>query len=185
MNVKKKKPIVSILAAAGLSLTLLAGCGSSDAGSAASTEAAAAQTAASEGTTEEAAQASIDPAKVVADLVASGAYSGTMTQLDNSLISSIYGIPEDSYTDAVVYVGDGTTTETAAVFTTADEDAAKSLQDMLSSYVSDQIETYQDYDPDEVTKLEAATVETNGAYVLCCIPADGDAAAGIIDSEFR
>lgn len=175
MKAQKHKRAAALAATALLASTLLAGCGS--AGAAADSGTA--------GTATEAASAAIDPAGVAADLVASGAYSGTMTQLDNSLIPSIYGISEDSYTDAVVYVGDGTTTETAAVFTTADADAAKSLADELTSWVSDQIETYQDYDPDEVTKLQAATVKASGVYVLCCVPSDADAAASVIDSEFR
>ena len=72
--------------------------------------------------------------------------------------------------------------EELAIFTLTDEKAAQTVLSALQQRVEDQRAALENYQPDEVGKLDNAIVEQRGASVLLLVPADADAAKTALDS---
>ena len=45
-----------------------------------------------------------------------------------------------------------------------------------------QKDSYADYAPDQVPKLDTAVVRTCGEYVIVCVSADNEKAASVVDA---
>ena len=85
-------------------------------------------------------------------------------------------------TGCAVYTTPTAGAEEIAVFTLVDEDAAKSALDALTQRVADQKEALENYQPDEVSKLDNAILEQRGNSVLLAVAADADAAQKALDA---
>ena len=64
------------------------------------------------------------------------------------------------------------------------EDAAKEILSAFEQRVILQSESYADYMPDEVPKLEDAVVRREGVYVLLCVAEDADGGVEVMDNYF-
>ena len=155
---KTKKILCTLMAVMCIGTAALTGCGSdsdsSTAGSANS--AAAAQT-----------NESVDVTAVA--------------ELDEAKIEKIIGISADSYTKAKVYVSSsGGTAEEIDCFEAKDADSAKAIADTLTARVESQKKVFENYVPEEMTKLNDPVLVTNGNYVYLCLSNDNDKAKEII-----
>ena len=131
----------------------LTGCGSDSDSSTANSanSAAAAQT-----------NESVDVTAVADKLKDGIEFKDELAELDEAKIEKIIGISADSYTKAKVY------------------DSAKAISDTLTARVESQKKVFENYVPEEMTKLNDPVLVTNGNYVYLCLSNDNDKAKEII-----
>lgn len=169
---KTKKLLCTLMAVMCLSTAALAGCGSSSDSSQA-------------GSTNSAAQAQTDEnidVTAVADKLKDGVeFKDEMAELDEAKIEKIIGISADSYVKGKVFVSSsGGTAEEIDCFEAKDADAAKTIADTLTARVESQKKVFENYVPEEMTKLNDPVLVTKGNYVFLCLSNDNDKAKEII-----
>ncbi len=118
-----------------------------------------------------------DPEKTTQALLESGAFSVEPEQLDAALLYDFEGngLDGDAVTESRAYAISGMA-EQAAVLVCRDEDAAQQVEAMLKTYLADMEESYRNYAPAEVSKLEDAILERRDNAVLLVVANDPDAA---------
>ncbi|MBU5435163.1 DUF4358 domain-containing protein [Pseudoflavonifractor sp. MSJ-37] len=127
--------------------------------------------------------APFDPASAAQALQDSGAFSEPLEQMDKDLAcGTLYDISADDVADCAVYTTPTAGAEEIAVFAMTSEDAAKSALSALEQRVVDQKEALASYQPDEVSKLDAAVLEQRGSSVLLAVANDADAARKAVDA---
>ena len=162
---KTKKILCTLMAVMCIGTAALTGCGSDSDSSTANSanSAAAAQT-----------NESVD-VTAVADKLKDG------IEFKDELAEKIIGISADSYTKAKVYVSSsGGTAEEIDCFEAKDADSAKAIADTLTARVESQKKVFENYVPEEMTKLNDPVLVTNGNYVYLCLSNDNDKAKEII-----
>lgn len=167
-----KKIICTLMAVMCLSTAALTGCGSSDDSSSAGSanSAAAAQS-----------DETVDAAAVADKLKDGIEFKDEMAELDEAKIEKIIGVAADSYVKGKVYVSSsGGTAEEIDCFEAKDEDSAKTIADTLTARVESQKKVFENYVPEEMTKLNDPVLVTKGNYVFLCLSNDNDKAKEII-----
>lgn len=117
-----------------------------------------------------------DPEGTTRALIGAGAFSEELERLDTDILLRFYELDESKVTAAVGYASTGLTAEEAAVFEMTDEAAAKEAEGALKAHLDYQIESNEDYRPQEMPKLEKAVVERRGKTLLFLVAADYPAA---------
>lgn len=125
---------------------------------------------------------SFAPLATVQALLDSGAFSETLEELDPMLLFPLSGETED-YEGSVLYYSTGATSEAAAVIVARDAGQAAEAEEVLETWVENQIEAVRNYQPAEVEKLEHAIVETRGNTVLLTVAADWEKAQAAVPAE--
>ena len=161
---KTKKILCTLIAVMCIGTAALTGCGSDSNSSTASS-----------------ANESVD-VPAVADKLKNGIeFKDELAELDEAKIEKIIGISADSYTKAKVYVSSsGGTAEEIDCFEAKDADSAKAIADTLTARVESQKKVFENYVPEEMTKLGDPVLVTNGNYVYLCLSNDNDKAKEII-----
>jgi len=110
----------------------------------------------------------ITDAKALTD---AGAFSGIMTEVDNDVVPLLYGIEEAAVVECVCYAATNTSVsaDEVAVFVMEDADGAAAAAAACKQRVSDQIDIYRDYGPDQVPRLEDAVILQRDNTVLLAI----------------
>ena len=163
-----KTSIIAVILAFAAALSLFAGCDEKK------TE---------EGVTTSATQAAPEAVEIDIDAVAESLRSGvkfddTLEKLEGDAVGFYYDIGEG--VSAAVYFGSGATAEEIAVFDGGDEAGGAAVEEMVKNHVSEQIESYRNYVPDEVARLEKSVIIKEGRYVFLCVTYDAETARGII-----
>ncbi len=113
------------------------------------------------------------------------AYEDPLEKLDDGMVGMLYAV-DGLVTGSVVYMGSGATAEEIAVFACNDANTAKNeVRPIVEEHVEDQIESFRDYVPGEVTKLEQAVIRQAGSYVVLSVSNDPDAANSILDEYLK
>lgn len=124
-----------------------------------------------------------DPAADAQTLLDSGAFSEPLVEMEQDVAcDALYKIDSATVTGSAVYTTPTAGAEELAIFTLTDEKAAQTVLSALQQRVEDQRAALENYQPDEVGKLDNAIVEQRGASVLLLVPADADAAKTALDS---
>lgn len=128
------------------------------------------------------AAAPFDPAKATQALLDSSAFSVSLEELDASLLYDFqgYGLSEDAITASASYSASGLT-EQVSVLVCKDADAAQQVLSLLEDYLADAKETYRNYAPAELPKLDSAILEQRHTSILLVVAADSDAARAAVD----
>ena len=107
-------------------------------------------------------------------------YADTLMPLDLDTAGMFLNLSEINVTKAAIYDGSGGTAEEIVVLECATEDDAKKAEEVLKTRVSEQIESFTDYVPGELTKLNAAVIKVNGKYAVLSVSDTPDEAGKII-----
>ena len=86
------------------------------------------------------------------------AYKDELAPIDLDTAKMFYSFSDADITEAVFYESSGATAEEIAVIKCGSEAEAGKAEDVLRNRVSEQIESYKDYVPAELEKLNAAVV---------------------------
>lgn len=95
---------------------------------------------------------------------------------------SIYGVDSSLCTKAAFYAGSSATADEIAVFNCVDDSARQTVADAVQARIDYLREGYGSYGPDQVPKIDSASVITKGNTVIICICENSDAVQGVIDS---
>lgn len=130
----------------------------------------------------EAAETGYDPAKVTEALLDSAAFSQPLDTLDLETACSVqYGIDAASVADGAVYTSLTAGAEEFAVLVLAEGGDAQAVKTALEEHLATRKEELENYQPEELTKLDNAILEVRGSSVLLVVPADADAARELVD----
>ena len=121
-----------------------------------------------------------DPAVTAQSLLDSGAFSDALEEVNTSVAATLYGVDEADIADGVVYMSLSAGAEEIAVLVLSDADAAAAAMEGLEAHVADQRAALENYQPDEVSKLDGAILQQKGSSVLLAVCADPEAAKAVL-----
>lgn len=125
----------------------------------------------------------IDAQALAKDLTQKVAYADDLNQIPQETAEELYLI--DTEENAYVYVSSGATAEEVAVFEFADGEKAAEAVEAANTRIQEQTDSFADYIPEEVEKLEQAIVKQSGRYLVVCITDDTEGAEDVMDSYFE
>ncbi len=108
-------------------------------------------------------------------------YTDEMAAIDLETAGMIYYFGEASVTNACIYESSGATAEEIAVFECADEASADLMEKAVADRIAEQKESFENYVPEELVKLDNAILVRSGKYVILSVSADAEQARKIID----
>lgn len=156
---KTTKASMTLLSTALLLICLLAGCGGNP--------------------------APLPDAETLANrLLTEQAFTDELEQLAPEVALSLYQIDGGDVAASVVYTGTGATAEEVAVFEAVDADAAGRIRTAVEARVADQKQSFENYIPTEIPKLQQAVVAGRDTVVVLCVPAESDETARSICGEY-
>lgn len=167
----KKKILVTLIAALTVCAAGLTSCGGGDGSSSAG-----------ENTASQSAASNDKDVSAVADELSTGIkYVDSLSELGDNMVENILGIKAELYTKCKVYVGSGgMTAEEIACFEAKDEASAGEIRKALETRISNQKESFKDYQPAEMPKLNDPVLIVSGNKVFMCISDDNAKAREII-----
>ncbi len=101
------------------------------------------------------------------------AFEDTLEEIDRDVITWRYGVGDDI--EARVFVGSGATAEEACVMKAPDSQTAAELLAGLEQYLQDTRDSFENYQPKEVRKIDGAFLKQYNSTVVLVISADDDA----------
>ncbi len=126
--------------------------------------------------------APFDPESTAQALLDSGAFSEPLEEMSVDLAcGTLYDIDAEAVTGCAVYTSLTAGAEEIAVLTFNSEDAASSALEALEQRVADQRAALENYQPQEVSKLDGAILEQRGNSVLLAVAEDASAAQAVLD----
>lgn len=123
-----------------------------------------------------------DVAATADKLVQTISFEDEMSELPESMLPKLYNIEEQTLTAAKVYVSTGATAEEVAVFEAKTSNDAKTIENAAKARIEKQKNSFRDYVPEEMPKLENPVIVTEGNYVILCVSNQNDKAKEIINS---
>lgn len=120
----------------------------------------------------------IDINTVADNLLNNITYEDELSQVDYDMV---YEMDDIQINESVVYVSSGATAEEIAAFSCTTEDDAKKVQTVLENRVEEQKESFQNYFPEELVKLDKAVIIKEGKSVVLSISNDEQKAEDIIN----
>ncbi len=127
-------------------------------------------------------KADFDVDALANDLATKITYQDSLAQMDLDSAGMFLNLSGLDVVKASVYEGSGGTAEEIVVLECATDADAKKAEDVLKTRVSEQIESFTDYVPEELTKLNAAVIKVSGKYAVLSVSDTPDEARKIIDS---
>lgn len=127
-------------------------------------------------------KADFDVAALGNDLNTKITYRDSLMEMDLDTAGMFLNLSDVNVTKAAIYEGSGGTAEEIVVLECASDDDAKAAEQVLKTRVAEQIESFTDYVPEELTKLNAAVIKVNGKYAVLSVSDTPDEARKIIDS---
>ena len=108
-------------------------------------------------------------------------YTDTLSSMDDSLMDYLYpDIDTADVSEKTIYISTGSTAEEIAAFQAVDEEAAKRIEEGLKKRIEQQTESFTNYVPEEVKRLEDAVLVRHGAYVVLSVSGDAAKAKDIL-----
>lgn len=123
--------------------------------------------------------------QAASDLLASEAFTDTLTKCDNDKAISLYGVDEALLAEYEVYIGTGATAEEIAIFRVKDSKDVSTVKAACETRVADQKQACENYLPAEMPKLESPVIQTAGNYVVLCISNDNAKIQTVLDGYLK
>lgn len=113
--------------------------------------------------------------QAVIDALSTKAYFGTdFYEVEGSVLIQMYGI-EIENVSALGYAGSGGVADELTIFSVDTATDADTILQIAKDRVTERIEAYKSYKPDEVFKLEHAFVEKYDNFIVVGVSSDADA----------
>lgn len=107
-------------------------------------------------------------------------FKSSMNEADDDMFFMTYGIKKEQIVAQKTYLSEGGTAEEISVVECSDSVEAVKVRNAFESRVSNQINSYKDYIPEELEKLNSPVIRVKGKYVVLCISDNNDKANSII-----
>ncbi len=122
----------------------------------------------------------IDIAKLGERLNSEIVYDDSLGKLGIDKASMFLNLTDIDIVDGVIYEGAGATAEEIVVLECASGEEAVKAKERLSDRVKEQKESFENYVPAEIPKLDSAVIEATGRYAILCVSGDANRAREII-----
>ena len=121
------------------------------------------------------------------DLTASIDFGSNMAEMSEIAAENFYFIYDtDILEDYVIYMDESNATPNEiALFRLAKESDRTTVETIVQNRIKDLQIGFEDYNPDEMYKLENAVVKSSGTYVMMVICKDNSKAAEIINGYLK
>ena len=130
--------------------------------------------------TQSSAPAAKSPSEKASELLAAVEFP-EMVSKDMEFTEETLGISADTVTDHVFYIcGSGAMPDEFGIFVASSADAAASIKTQIDKRIEYQKDTYTDYTPNEVYKLDNSFCDVSGNTVVYAICADNNKAREIL-----
>ena len=127
---------------------------------------------------------SMDIHSVAKEIVDNGNFTD-IAEINKDKGISQYSVGDAEIADAVTYFSSGATAEEVVIFEGATDADADKLLTAAEERKEDDYKTWQDYKPEEVSRVDKAVIKKSGKYVVFCITDDKDAVSAVIDKYFK
>lgn len=117
----------------------------------------------------------------VATLLNAGLFSETPEELDDGIACELLGVDSALVSECQVYLSTSTNAEALALLVLNSAEDAETAKSACEAWIADQIESYKDYAPAHVPKLEGAVVSLRENTVLLVVGSDPAAAKTAVD----
>lgn len=124
--------------------------------------------------------ASADPQKIADQIRSSVKFTDQFSEMSSDAAVKRYGIGAGEIVSCAVYVGTGATAEEISVWKAKDKNAAQTILKKAQEFIEKQKESYADYQPAEVPKLNSAVLRSKDTVVVACVSADNESAKRVI-----
>ncbi len=121
------------------------------------------------------------------DLITSIDFGSNMSEMSEIAAENFYFIYDtDILEDYKIYMDESNSTPNEiALFRLAKESDRTTVETIVKNRINDLKIGFEDYNPDEMYKLENAVVKSNGQYVMMVICGDNSKAADIINGYLK
>lgn len=121
-------------------------------------------------------------AESIADLLKTNIdYTDELMEVSLEKASMFYDFTGIKIDEACLYESSGATAEEIVVLKCADSQSVEAAKTVLSNRVSEQIESFKDYVPEELTKLKSAVIISNSNYAILSVSDDPSGAKEVIE----
>lgn len=117
----------------------------------------------------------------VKTLLASGIFSEEPEELDGDVACGLFGVDGSLLQECEVYLPTSTNAEALALFVLNDAGDSEGVKAACEDWLAGQIESYQDYGPEHVPKLEGAVLRVRENTVLLVVGAEPESARTAVD----
>lgn len=124
---------------------------------------------------------SVDGEKLAAELQAAVDFKDDMSEVETSVFYALYNLSEDDVTQAVMIGSTGATAEEIAVIEAASQDSLETVKKAVQERIEFQRDGFENYVPEELSKLSNPVVEVIGNNVIVCISDDNEKAREVIE----
>ena len=108
-----------------------------------------------------------------------------MEQVDEDIALSMYSVDASDVSTVIMYSAGGVSAEEIAVFEAVSTEAAERIRKSAKLRIEAQIESFTDYVPAEIPKLNNAVVLVKGNYVVVCVSPNYMKATEAINAFFK
>lgn len=110
-------------------------------------------------------------------------FESEMNVVDAEVFSTMYPIKSEDVVFQKTYISTGYTAEEISVVECSTIEAAGRVKKAFETRVAYQMQSFQNFMPDELTKLQNAVIEIQGKNVILCISNETDKAKKILISK--
>ena len=113
-------------------------------------------------------------------------FGDDMIVLSETIAGDFYDLDFDGLTSYIIYTsGTRATASEIAVFELASEEAVEAAKLSAQTRIDDQKESYEDYRPDEMVKLNSPLIKVEGNYLLVSVTSDNATIENLFDKSFK
>lgn len=127
----------------------------------------------------------IDVVALGNDLNTQITYQDELAQMDVDTASMFLNLAAADIVSSSIYEGSGATAEEIVVLECSSKEEADKAKTILTDRVEEQIDSFTDYVPEELDKLNKAVIRTTGNYAILSVSNDPNKANSIIDSYLK
>ena len=113
-------------------------------------------------------------------------YSDELSEIPmDTALNMIYSFGDIEIPEAHILESSGATAEEIAVIKCANESDIEAVKSVLNDRIAEQKESFEDYVPEELNKLDAAVVYTSGCVAVLSVSDEPEKAKSIIESYVK
>lgn len=130
-------------------------------------------------------EVTLDVTEVGNQLLEGITYQDELSSIDLDTASMIFNFADVTIVNGAIFESSGATAEEIVVLECSDAANADAAKAALEARVADQKESYTDYVPEELVKLDAAVIVTSGKYAILSVSDEPDKATEIINGYIK
>lgn len=125
----------------------------------------------------------IDINKISEDIMKNIKFEDELNKMDSDTVSKLYDI--NNATSQLVYMSSGATAEEIAIFEFKNKEECKIALENANKRIEERKQSFKDYMPKEMKKLEDAIIKNTQKYLIVCVTNDQDTVEEILNKYIK